>query len=285
MQFVRATVAHVAAGAVTLTDGRILTATHILLTTGSTNRSDSTGLIARRSLATLAAARHTRLALTSLPPGARVSVVGAGLTGLETATEIAEARPQLRVRVVSHGPVGAFLPDRGRHHLERTLERLGIDTASTPEGLILDCTGFAAASLARDSGLPCDHRGALRVTRDLAVPGHPGLWGAGDAVAVDGWAAHRMGCAVAEPMGAHAADAIDAALDGRTTPPFGLGFTFCCVSLGRRDGLIVWTDANDVPTGRVWTGRLAALTKESVCRLAAWAPGRGATLYRWRRNP
>lgn len=158
VQFVRATVAHVAAGDVKLTDGRILTATHILLTTGSTNRSDSTGLIARRSLATLAAARHTRLALTSLPPGARVSVVGAGLTGLETATEIAEARPHLRVRVVSHGPIGAFLPDPGRHHLERTPERLGIDTASTPEGLVLDCTGFTTPVRDRTDHQQGDHR-------------------------------------------------------------------------------------------------------------------------------
>ena len=62
--------------------------------------------------------------------------------------------------------------------------------------------------MAGRSGLPCDDSGALSVDATLAVPGHPGLWGAGDAVAVDGWAAHRMGCAVAMPMGAQAADCL-----------------------------------------------------------------------------
>lgn len=71
-------------------------------------------------------------------------------------------------------------------------------------------------------------------------------------------------------------------IGGRTPSPFDFGFLTQCVSLGRRDGIIAFVDPHDRATGRVWTGRVAAMSKEIVCRGAAWVPYRGATLYRWR---
>ncbi len=288
-------VEQVGAGAVALADGRVLGAPQVLVTTGSCDRAERPGAL---SVGSLARAARTRMVLRELPPGARVQVLGGGLTGIETATEIAEALPHLRIQLMDRREPGSSLPDRARDHLRAACARLRIEvttSAGTPPGgipdrlqglrtgdVVIDCTGFAPTLLASRSGLPCDDSGALSVDATLAVPGHPGLWGAGDAVAVDGWAARRMGCAVAMPMGAQAADAIEATLRGRAAADFSLSYTFRCISLGGQDGLIVWTDADDEPTGRVWTGRRAAVIKEAVCAMACAAPVRGASLYRWR---
>ena len=56
-----------------------------------------------------------------------LAVVGGGLTGIETATELAETYPQLRVRLVTAGQPGGWLSARGRAHLRRVFDRLGIE--------------------------------------------------------------------------------------------------------------------------------------------------------------
>ncbi|GAA1853567.1 hypothetical protein GCM10009687_20450 [Asanoa iriomotensis] len=48
-----------------------------------------------------------------------VAVVGAGPTGLETATALAETYPDRTVRLVTGGALGETLSDRGRDHLHR----------------------------------------------------------------------------------------------------------------------------------------------------------------------
>jgi NADH dehydrogenase FAD-containing subunit len=53
-----------------------------------------------------------------------------------------------------------------------------------PADLILWCVEPDAPPLFRDSGLPVDGRGYLTVDDSLAVPGAAGLFGAGDAVAM-----------------------------------------------------------------------------------------------------
>lgn len=71
-------------------------------------------------------ALRLRARLAELEPGATVLVVGGGLTGIEAATEIAEARPDLRVSIAARGGVGDWLSDKARRHLHLVLDRLGI---------------------------------------------------------------------------------------------------------------------------------------------------------------
>ena len=77
----------------------------------------------------------------------------------------------------------------------------------------------------------------------------------------------RMGCVSAMPMGAHAGANIAARISAGRLAPFCFGFFIRCVSLGRRDGLVQFVDAQDRPTERVLTGRAAALVKELICRM------------------
>jgi hypothetical protein len=71
-------------------------------------------------------------------------------------------------------------------------------------------------------------------------------------------------------MGAHAADTVLAALDGRAPEPLRYGYLHQCISLGRRDGLIQMVDALDAPRPRIFTGRKAARYKELICRSTIW---------------
>ncbi|MYS69899.1 FAD-dependent oxidoreductase, partial [Streptomyces sp. SID5926] len=62
-------------------------------------------------------ALRLRERLAGLEPGRTVVVVGGGLTGLEAASEIAEARPDLDVSLTARGELGDWLSPKGRRHL------------------------------------------------------------------------------------------------------------------------------------------------------------------------
>lgn len=255
-------------GVVTLADGRVLSARQVIWATGSTPRSVEPTWI---PVGSLAGAEEARDRLAALPAGAVVTVRGGGLTGVETATEIAERRPDLTIHLDDpHGPVSR-LPREARDHVTTVLDRGGVKIVSGTEAadLDLDCTGFAAQPIAVDDLLRADQR----------------LWGVGDAARVTGLPYQRMSCAMALPMAAHAADNVHRVLSGREPKPFDFGFKFQCISLGRRDGLIVWVGPGDRPTGRIWTGRRAAVTKELICRMAESTPRSGGRMYRWPRGP
>ena len=257
------------AGGVRLADGTELEASHVVIATGSTGNGP----------ATLAGADALRTTLSALPAGARIRVDGAGLSGIETATEIAEAMPHLKVSLTD--PAGLFPSgsEGDRRWLANQLPRLGVVWDDGPADLAVDCTGLSAPDLASRSGMPVDGRGRLVVDQTLQAA--PGIWGLGDAVVSPQLPHLRMGCATALPMGAHVADNIHRVLAGEAATGFDFGFSFRCVSLGRRNGLIEFVDRCDVPTGRRLTGREGASFKEKICRLVIDAPRRSAAGYRW----
>ncbi len=242
------------------------------------------------SLADPGAAIRLREALRGLSEAGRIAVCGGGFTGIEAASEIASARPDLRVSLVSAGRVGGGLSARGAAELEDRLGRLGVElvegqkvSAVEPDAVVLGagsrvpvdltvwCGGFAAVPLMADSGLPVDARGLLAVDSTLRSVGHDNVIGAGDAAAIPdlpNGARFRMTCQAGMPSGAHAADTVLAQLRGDGTKPFDFGYIHQPLSLGRRDGLIQWVDRADRPKEKVLVGRRAAIYKELVTRSA-----------------
>jgi NADH:ubiquinone reductase (H+-translocating) len=233
-----------------------------------------------------AAAIELRRALAALPEGAEVAVGGGGFTGLEAASEIADARPDLRVRLVTAGALGEWLSPRGRDYLAAALARLGVDVvaharvrAVEPTGLALDdgatipcdlavwCGGFAPSSLGRDAGLAVDERGCVLVDAALRSCSHPHVLAVGDAMApppLPNGARFRMTCQAGMPSGAHAADTLFAELRGHAPAPFDFGYFHMPISLGRRDGLIQFVERDDTPKASLLTGRTAAVYKDIV---------------------
>ena len=249
-----------------------------------------------------AAARVRELAAT----GGRVLVVGGGLTGVETATELAERFPALRVALATAGAVDEGCSPAGAAHLRARLAVLGVevrehaavrqveagrawlaDGTAEDFGLCVWCGGLQAPALAWDAGFATDAWGRVRTDAALRVPGHPRVFAAGDAAAAAGadGRAVRMACATALPTGAHAGEGVARLLRGAEPRPFRFGFVERCISLGRREGLVEWTARDDSPRGRVWTGRAAVLSKEAICRMTLFVVRNelrtGLPLYRW----
>lgn len=237
--------------------------------------------------------------------GGEVLVVGGGLTAVETAAELAGRLPGLRVALATSGSLGAGFSAAATRHLRATLAGLGVQlhegahvTALEPGrawlagggSLSYDrCVwagGFAAPALLAAAGLPVDAQGRVLVEPSLSVRGNPTILVAGDSAAAgDGGRTIRMGCVSALPLGAHAGENVVAALTGAPPRPFPFGFPGRNVSLGRRDGLVQFTDRHDRPLERIMTGHAAATVKEIVCRMTFEAVRgelrTGLALYHW----
>ncbi|MDE3722278.1 FAD-dependent oxidoreductase [Nocardiopsis sp. N85] len=214
-----------------------------------------------------------------------LTVVGGGLTGLEAVTELAETHPDLRAHLITSGPVAADTDPRGRAHVLRVLDRLGVavhehtrvaaveaDHVKLEDGDLLETdltvwnAGFTVPSTAADAGLTVDGDGRALVDGTQRSVSHPDVYVVGDAAHVDGvdGRALRMSCAMGLPMGWSSADAIAARLAGREPDASPFGYLTRCVSLGRRDGLVQFVRADDSPRRLILTGRTAARVKEMI---------------------
>ncbi len=237
-----------------------------------------------------AAVRAAAARIQGLGVGRRVVVVGGGATAVEAAAELASRYPLLRVALLVAGTVGAGYAPAAERYLRARLAALGIEVREgapvawvedgaaylrggdvEPFDLCVWAAGFEAPALLRDAGLAAAADGRVAVDPFLRAEGHERVFVAGDAAAVRvGGDVLRMGCATAQPLGAHAGENVRRALAGGALEPFAFGYAFRCVSLGRRHGLVQFTDARDAPGERVLTGRRGALMKELVSRATLW---------------
>ncbi|GAA2399052.1 oxidoreductase [Catellatospora methionotrophica] len=242
-------------------------------------------------IASRTGALRLRERLAGLAAGQTVVVVGGGLTGLEAATEIAEARPDLDVALAARGDLGDWLSPKGRDHLRKVLGKLAItayehaavtevtaEHVATADGRIIPAavtvwtTGFAVHPIAQASTLKVTGTGQIVVDGTMRSVSHPDVYAIGDAALALGAGDKplRMSCASGTPMAWQAADTIAARLTGGKLPTGHLRYFNQCISLGRKEGLIQYVTADDVAKPAVLTGRLAAAYKELICKGAAW---------------
>lgn len=204
-------------------------------------------------------------------------VVGGGLTGIETAAEIAERHPHIGVAMIEADTIGPGLSKRALAHLHSWLDEHMVTrfehtrVAEVVDGgvviesgrridadVVLWCGPFELSPIAREAGLRVTPRGQIIVDEHLRSS-DASIYAVGDAAFVPG---KRMSCALALPMGAYIADV----LAKTTTAPFRMSFAIQCISLGRNDGLVQFVHPDDSPREKVLTGRPAAWIKEMICR-------------------
>ncbi|MEU9946802.1 FAD-dependent oxidoreductase [Streptomyces sp. NPDC047939] len=236
-------------------------------------------------------ALRLRERLAGLDAGQQVLVIGGGLTGLEAATEFAEARPDLDIALAVRGGLGDTLSPKGRGHLRKVFGKLGItvhehtavtevtpdhvttaDGTSVPADVTVWTAGFAVHPIVRATTLEVSDTGQIVVDATMRSLSHPDVYAIGDAalVAGPGDKPLRMSCASGVPTAWQAADAIAARLTGTKLPKTALRYFNQCISLGRKEGLIQYVTADDRAVSAALTGRLAAVYKELVCKGAAW---------------
>jgi NADH dehydrogenase len=260
-------------------------------------------------LGDLDGASSAAAALRSGASDKQVVVIGGGLTGVESASEIAEQHPDAEVTLVCAGALLPSMRPSARRSVSRTLRRLGVTVvedaavaAVEPGKVVLEhgaphpfdvcvvAASFTVPELARTSELTVDGSGRLVVDECLRSADDDRIVGAGDAVAVpDSVGGHlRMGCAVALPLGGHAAETVVAQLRGEEPRPISVGLVLQCVSLGRKRGYIQVVRADDSPRRFHVAGRLGATVKEKICRMVIDAPRRESThpgAYSWPKGP
>lgn len=236
-------------------------------------------------------ALRLRERLNSLHNGGRVLIVGDGLTGIECAAEIAEARPGLSVSLVARGELGARLSAGARRHLRQAFDRLGItvlehtsvEAVESARVLCADGTalasdatvwaaGFVAGPIAAASGLEVTENGQIVVDRTMRSVSHPSVYAIGDSVHAigDNGRPLPMSCGSAGFTGRQAMEAIVGRLTGREIPNTKLIYTYNYITLGRRDGMLQTIDDEGQPKPTYQGGRTAALVKEGINRIALW---------------
>ncbi|MFD3639077.1 NAD(P)/FAD-dependent oxidoreductase [Streptomyces griseus] len=236
-------------------------------------------------------ALRLRERLAGLGGGGTVVVVGEGLTGIETATEIAESRPGLSIALAARGGLGAWLSPKARRHLRGAFDRLGVtvyehtsveaveptrvvtaDGRSVPADVTVWSAGFAVHPMAAAAGLEVAGTGQIVVDRTMRSVSHPDVYAAGDCAYAIGENGRPlpMSCASAGLTNMRATAAIIARLTGREIPATGLKYFGNHISLGRRDAIFQMVDG-DVRS-KTWFlgGRTAARLKSGVLRSAGW---------------
>ena len=168
------------------------------------------------------------------PAAATAVVVGAGLTGIETACELpgrlakvfAGRNVEPRVVLIDHNPhVGSDMGESARPVIEAALVENGVETmtgvgvsAVDEDGVTLSsgevvaartvvwCAGMRANPLTAQLGVLCDRLGRVPVDDYLRVVGVPAVFAAGDVAAarMDDEHLSVMSCQHGRPMGRYA---------------------------------------------------------------------------------
>lgn len=232
-----------------------------------------------------AAARlAVRLAELDAAGGGTVTVSGSGLTGVEAAAEIAERHPALHVVLLGRQQPGSMMGPKAKAYLDAAMDRLGVEVRSgveitkvLPDGIELAggeivpsdasvwTAGVRVSPLAADAGIATDDRGRVLTEPSLRSTSHTSIWAVGDAAAVrQSYGVIHGTCQSGIPTGMHVGDQIARTLRGRAPKRFRFGYIHQPVSLGRSDGVVQLTRADDSPRRMYLSGKRAVAYKEFV---------------------
>ncbi len=155
------------------------------------------------SIQSMHQARRTYQTLNNLGNGATVSIVGAGLSGVELASELIESRPDLKIKLFDRGPhiLSSFAPRLSQYvedwFKEHNVEIINHSNITKVEecalynhdekidsDVIVWTAGIQPARVARDLPVEKDAQGRIKLTPQHFIPGHENVFVVGDCAAL-----------------------------------------------------------------------------------------------------
>ncbi|MEU8363102.1 FAD-dependent oxidoreductase [Nonomuraea sp. NPDC048882] len=276
-----------AARTVQLASGRALNYDYVIYAVGSTGATPSSvpGAAAFAfDIAEFETAQRLRARLEELPLDAPVTVVGGGLTGIDTAAELAEQGRT--VTLVCGRTLAPSFSAPGRRAVAKWLSRHGAavledvavtevrpaavvfaDGAVRASALTIWAAGFGVPQLAAASGLQTDELGRLLTDETLTSVDDDRVVAAGDSAAPSGQPL-RMSCYAAGPLGAQAANTVLSRIAGTEPATIRLAFSGACASLGRRVAIRQLAGKDDTAVNVYVGGRVGAAIKEVTTNFA-----------------
>lgn len=277
-----ATRINAAARSVTLATGGTVGYDHLIYAVGSGSAAPRLPGAAEFAypIASLEEARRARSVVDAAPATAAVTVVGAGATDIEVATELADAGRT--VALIGGKVLNPYLHPRVRRSVARRLDTLGVTVIAGPDARVTAVTrdavrlgdgrtlpsavtiwtaGFGVPDLAARSGLSTDALGRLLTDETLTSVDDDRIVAAGDAAAPSDLPL-RMSCQAATPLGAHAADTVLRRIAGGQPATISVGFFGQCISLGHGAAVVQLASRDDRANRFSLGGRLGATIKK-----------------------
>ena len=235
------------------------------------------------SIQTIGKSRATYQALLGLPSGAVVGVVGAGLSGIELASELRESRSDLKIKLFDRSPrILRDFPERLSNFVKKWFENHNVDVVSNsnitkvepnllynheetiPVDAVVWTAGIQPVKPVRDLGLESDNSGRIVINQYHQLPNDEHVYVVGDCAALP----MAPSAQLAEEQAEQIVKILKATWKGEplpeTMPEIKLkGFLG---SLGKKQGFAYLAD-------RTVTGRIARLMKSGVLWMYKWHNG------------
>ncbi|EGA90457.1 hypothetical protein GPDM_04804 [Planococcus donghaensis MPA1U2] len=235
------------------------------------------------SIQTIGKSRATYQALLGLPAGAVVGVVGAGLSGIELASELRESRKDLNIKLFDRSPrILRDFPERLSNFVKNWFENHNVDVVSNsnitqvepnmlhnheetiPVDAVVWTAGIQPVKPVRDLGLDCDATGRVKINQYHQLPNDDHVYVVGDCAALP----MAPSAQLAEEQAEQIVKVLKAIWKEEplpeTMPEIKLkGFLG---SLGKKQGFAYLAD-------RTVTGRIARLMKSGVLWMYKWHNG------------
>jgi NADH dehydrogenase FAD-containing subunit len=224
-------------------------------------------------------------AMAKLPTRKHILILGAGLSAIEYATEIAETYPEIHLRILTDTQVLNQYSEAAKTYTRGVLRAMNIELIEhtqvhelhknhclDSEGrrfdfdFCLQNIGFEASPVWKNSGLSCRLNGQIEVDEFMRAKSYNNIWVAGDAGYGEqkGEASLRMSCASACATAGAAAANLTRHVKCEPLLPHKPYFFCHCISLGRKHALVQLVTAEDKMLNDIVTGKLATHTKTKI---------------------
>ncbi|MGE7623114.1 NAD(P)/FAD-dependent oxidoreductase [Viridibacillus sp. NPDC096237] len=151
------------------------------------------------SIQTMAKSREAYNALCGLPSGSVVGIVGAGLSGIELASELRESRSDLKIKLFDRGSrILKDFPERLSNYVKKWFDNNDVEVIANsnitkveqhmlhnheeqiPVDAVVWTAGIQPVKVVRDLGLESDHTGRVVITQYMNIPNDEHVYVVGD---------------------------------------------------------------------------------------------------------